>query len=234
MHSYWFTIINSFIDGAIFLIATLFIIFPKRKKPTRDHILMIIFWSAVSFIFFLNGIQMYLFVQKNISTSYLIIQCEVAIMIFLCWIASYFFVSKLLESNRLKKITFFLIAILLLIVLCSFLFVGRPAMKFGEPRIELPNQVIISYLVALLLAIFNFLIFVILWKEFRRGVISWEKLAPFYRIVAIGIFGAVTFLRTLYLLPHPWYIRVFYLLIPYLNYLASKEEKKNEERSNII
>ncbi len=234
MYNYWFSVIDSFIDGTIFLMTTVFIFFPKRKKLTKDHILMIIFWSAISIVFFLNGVQMYLFAHKNLPISYLILRCEMAIMIFQSWIGAYFFISKLFASNLLKKITLFFTTIFSWIILYAFLFVARPATEFGELRLKLPNQTTVTYLTALLLAIFNFLLFVILWKEFKRGVISWERLAPFYRIVAIGIFGAVSFLRILYLFPHPWYLRIFYLLLPYLNYLASKEEKKNEKGDNFI
>lgn len=231
---YLFSIINSFIDSAIFLAAALFLVFPRPKKIRKDDVILLTFWLVISFAFFLNGIQLYLFIYKQaVSVSILLIKIMSALMVLFVFLGGYFLFSKLFVSRWIRRIIITCFAMTSIFSLYSIFFKAKPGLKFGEPRLEFGNQVVFSYLTAFLLLIFNFLILAILWKEFQRGNITWENLGLFYKIISVGIFGAISFLRVLYLLPHPWYIRVFYLLIPYFNHLANKEIRKNENKPSI-
>lgn len=227
MSGHLFSIVNSFIDFAIFLAAAIFLIFPRPRKFKRDDIILISFWLIISVTFFLNGIQLALFVYKQaVITSMLMIKAMSVLMILFTGLGVYFLFSRLFTSKRIKRIVAGCLFLMLLFDLYFILFKTRMGIKFGEPRLEFPNQAMFSYLVGLFLFLFNILILTILRKEFQRGNISWDNLSLFYKIISVGIFGAVSFLRVLYFLPHPWYIRIFYLLIPYFNYLANKETRK--------
>jgi len=224
MFPYLPTFIHSFVDGAVFLFSGILLIFPKNKFSKEKKVLFI-FWIAAGIIFWINAIQIVFFGIEMEEICFLFIKIVVCLMVTQVWIGVYFLFLKILKSQFLLNTILVILGIFSLFSIYFYLAHGQYEIVFGEPRVTLPNQPSVSYLTSLFLFILFLFVFWILYRDFKENGLSGKSLASIYRLLAVTIYGGVAFLRVLYFLPNPWYLEIFYFLIPILHYLSWREER---------
>lgn len=219
------TIIKSFVEGIVFLFSAYLLRYPPNKFVKEQKILYL-FWVSAGATFLTNTIQMIFFVGGMFNISLMLIKIMVFFMTLQMCLAVCFVIPQVIKRQFFIIILVGPLIVFSLWEFFSYLIHARYQIVFGEPRAILPNQPLASYLTSIFLLVLLVFVFRIFYQNLRLGFF-WTNLALLYRLSAVSIYGMIAFLRTLYFLPRPWYLNIFYFLIPILHYLAFKEELKN-------
>jgi len=226
MFPHLLTFVKSLIDGVIFLFSAYLLTFPKGKISKEKKVLFV-FWIMAGVTFWVNAVQIVFFGIEMEKVSFLLLKIMVCFMLAQLSVGTYFLFLKILKSQFLLNITLVTLGIFSFFHMYFYLAYAQYEIVFGEPRIILPNQSSLSYLTSLFLFILFLFVFWILYRNFKENSLSGKNLASIYRLFAVTIYGGVAFLRVLYFLPRPWYLEIFYFLIPILHYLSLREENKS-------
>ncbi len=223
-------VVLPFFQTLIFSFTAYFII-SKRKKVTLQEILLFCFWLVAAIIFFLLFLMLFLyhFFSFPLEFTYfflLLIWFFRSILVFLAFL---FFLSKISLNNLIKIILASLFGGLIFFAFFSYFKTGQVCIKLGDPYFCSPFEK--EGMFFLLIIIFlNFLFFS--WAirtDILKKNITWENFSLVYHYFAFFLFLFFHFARILYFFyffPRPPIMDLFYFLIPYLVYLAKKEELK--------
>jgi predicted membrane protein len=107
---------------------------------------------------------------------------------------------------------------------------AQPSIRYDEPILETSSDVPQGYLGGLAILPLIIFPFFFIWKDFAKGTISWDHLGEFYRLYAFIVYMTISLIRIFYFLPHPWYLEMFYIFIPYLMYKDYKEAKNDQQK----
>ncbi|MCD6270866.1 hypothetical protein J7J24_00720 [bacterium] len=226
MFPYLPTFIHSFVDGIVFLFSGILLTFPKDKFFKEKKILFV-FWMIAGITFLINTAQVLFFGLEMRDISFLFLKIMMCFILAQFSVGAYFLFFKLFKSQFLLNIILIALGIFSLAYTYIYFTHAQYEIVFGEPRIVLPNQPSASYLSGFSLVILLFFGFRILYKDLKEYGFAGKSLASIYRLFAVIIYGGIAFLRTFYFLPHPWYLEIFYFLIPVLHYLSVREEIKS-------
>lgn len=220
----YFSIITSFLEGINFFSATLFLI--PLKKHLKDVNFLIIFWLLVGIGLCLNGVQLLFFYFQRPNISFLVLKIAAIFVFFQMWLGINFFVRKIFLGPRIRLIVSFFTAMIFIAILIFIISQTNYTIYLGEPSLQLPSSREILFLLALAILLLTSGVIWLIIKELKNQKFSWEDLSSIYLLGGLGIYGAVSFLRTFFFLPQPWYLTMFYYLIPFLNFLAAQEKIK--------
>lgn len=221
---------SSFFETIAFGLTTYFVLF-KKKKITLSDIFLFCTWLSLSISFFLIFIMLlgYHFLGFSLKTTYFFI-----LVISIFWVAPpfsifLFLLSKVPLNQFLKAFLVFVIGVTLFLILFFYFKHGKPATKMNDPYIESQFERVGVYGIIGIISVCFLLFLWAILEDFRQKKISWDNLSPLYTYFALFLFGIITFIRLFYFIPRPIIIEMFYFLIPYLTYLARKEELKHEK-----
>jgi hypothetical protein len=222
----------SFINVFPFSFAAYFVI-SKKKKIELPDIFLFCFWvsTAISGFFIFVMFLSYHFLGVPLEKTYFFILTT--------WIffgASIFFIFLFLLSKisikPLIKIPSTLLFLCLIILNLFFYFKGaKVGVRMNNPWLYSPFEKTGVYFLLGTIFVFFLTSLLIIKEEFQKGKITWQNLSLLYNYFALFLYGIVSFITTFYFFPRSIILEISYFLIPYLVYLARKEELKYEKKS---
>ena len=223
----------SFLESILFLLTAFFIIF-KKKKINLSDIFLFCFWLSTAIAFFIIFVMLlsYHFLGLPLEGTYFFL---LAGWVFL-GASSFFIFLFLLSKISIKTLVKVSLAFILVVgIFLNFLFYfksGRLGIKMGDPFLYSSFERAGVYFLLGIIFIYFLLFVLIIREDFLKKKISWFNLSLLYNYFALFLYGIISFIRIFFFYPRPVIIEMFYFLIPYLVYLARKEELKTKHEES--
>ena len=220
----------SFLETLIFGFTAYFVI-SKKKKIELPVIFLFSFWvfTAISFFAIFVMLLNYHFFGMPLEKAHffiVVVWVSIGASLFSIFL---FLLSKISATIWAKIPSAFLFAFLIIFLLFFYFKDAKIGVKMNDPWVYSPFEKIgiYSLIGVILICLLTFLL--IIKEEFKKKKITWHNLSLLYNYFALFIYGIISFIRSFYFFPRPIIIEIFYFLIPYLAYLARKEELKERD-----
>lgn len=222
----------SFLDSLVFSFAAYFVI-SKRKKFELPDIFLFCFWISTAISFFIVFVMLlnYHFLGMPLEKTYFFILIAWTFIGASLFFIFLFFLSKISITPLIKIPSAFLFLCLIIFILFFYFKDAKIEVRMNDPWIYSPFEKTGVYSLIGIIFVCFLAFLLIIKEEFQKGKITWQNLSLLYNYFALFLYGIISFIRTFYFFPRPIIIEIFYFLIPYLVYLARKEELKHEKKS---
>jgi len=208
-------------DSIIFAYAA-YLTFSSKKLDFKDKILGW-FWVFIFTHFFLIGISLLLYPISS-KFFYALYFTGYSALFFQITLGAFYLVAKITKNFIIRfasaLVLLGIVAYLVIFFMQNATVVRDPS---GEFYLSVGTGTPLGYGPAILIGIIMILCFSLILNDFRRGVFSWTNMAAFYTFYAFMTYTAISLVRVLRFLTHPWYLEIFYFFVPYLIYQSKKE-----------
>ncbi len=214
---------KSFLISILFSLTAYFILRSAGKRKKKDNIL-VVFWILGALYFLSIGasaLSFYFIPWLGLRLSYVCL-FFVGIQFF---IGIFYLITRIVVKPRAQHIIGIILGVAFAIALAFVFLTTKTTTRYDEPVFSVTQNVPQGYLGALIalgIVVFSLLLF---RRDFKKGIISWDSMSEFYKLYGFIIYMTISLVRVLYFLPHPWYLEIFYFVIPYLAYKDYKEAK---------